>query len=322
MGLKNQILAVAAALLAIAAAATIHPSNLGAADGTYQPAENWAQLPPGTQWGVMSAVDIDSKGTIYAFQRDPSKVMLFDSKGKFLKEWGAGEFPSAHGLNILRDGSLWLTDRKIQQAMKFSPDGKLLMTIGTKGVAGDSTSKTAFDGVSQVVMAKSGDLFISDGEGPNDRVVKFTKDGKFIKFFGVNGDPPKNPAPGAPPHVAGPGELSNVHCIAMDSKGLLYVCNRANKRIEVFDQDGKYVSQLAQFGAPAAIYIGKNDMMYVAAGAPENWIAIGTTDGKVMEKIEGLNAPHGLTVDPNGSIYVAEVAGKTLLKFAKKPKTS
>jgi sugar lactone lactonase YvrE len=108
----------------------------------------------------------------------------------------------------------------------------------------------------------------------------------------------------------------------MDSKGRLYVCNRANKRIEVFDQDGKYLDHMAQFGAPAAIFISKDDMMYVAAGAPENWIKIGTTDGKVLDKIEGLNAPHGLTVDSNGAIYVAEVAGKALLKFAKKPKTS
>jgi sugar lactone lactonase YvrE len=298
----RSILAVSTALIALTASAIFYSSDVRAAESRYKQVE-WAQLPPGTQWGVMSAVDVDSQGRVFVFQREPSKVMVFDSHGKLLKTWGDNEFPAAHGLNILRDGSLWLTDRKIQQAMKFSPDGKILMTIGTKGVAGDNDSKTAFDGPSQVVMAKNGNLFVSDGEGPNTRVVKFSKDGKFIKYWGTKGD--------------GPGQLSNVHCIAMDSEGRLYVCNRANKRIEIFDQEGKYLGQLAQFGAPASIAIGKDDTLYVAAGAPEQTITIGTKDGKVLDKIEGLNAPHMLSVDSSGAIYVAQVAGKSVLKFVK-----
>jgi sugar lactone lactonase YvrE len=265
------------------------------------------------QWGVMSAVDIDSHGTIYAFKRSEpgqkagemsSMIMVIDSSGKFQRSWGQNTFMSAHGLRVLRDGFIWITDKTGDQVFKYSPDGELLMTLGKKGVAGDNNSTDALNGPSDVVMAKNGDIFVSDGESTNTRVVKFSKDGKFIKFWGTKG--------------AGPGELNLPHNIAMDSEGRLYVADRSNKRIQVFDQDGKYLDQMTQFGAPAAIFITKDDTLYVAAGAPENRVTIGTKDGKVLDRIEGLNAPHWVAVDSNGAVYVAEVAGQALLKFVKK----
>jgi sugar lactone lactonase YvrE len=302
--LRRQILAAAVSLTALAVV-TIHPANVGAADGTYQLVENWAQLPPEAQWGSMSGVDIDRNGNIYVLQRaEPSKVMVFDAQGKYLRAWGEGEFPSAHGLRVLRDGSVWITDRKLEQVLKFNPDGKLLMTIGQKGIAGDNDSKDAFNGVSDLAMAKNGDLFVADGEGANTRVVKFSKDGKFIKSWGTKG--------------SGPGELNVPHGIAVDAKGRIWVCDRSNKRLQVFDQDGKFLEQTTQFGAASSIFITKNDMMYVVDFTPENRITIGTTDGTVLEKIEGLNGPHGITVDSSGAIYVAEVNGKNVLKYVKR----
>ena len=311
--LKKQILAVIATLTAVVAFATTRPSGVRAADGTYQLVESWAQLPAGMQWGVMSAVDIDSHGTIYAFKRSEpgekagamtSLVMVIDPHGKFLRSWGEHTFMSAHGLRVLRDGFIWITDKTGDQVFKYSPDGELLMTLGKKGVAGDNNSTDALNGPSDVVMAKNGDIFVSDGESTNTRVVKFSKDGKFIKFWGTKG--------------SGPGELNLPHNIAMDSEGRLYVADRTNKRIQVFDQDGKYLDQMTQFGAPAAIFITKDDMLYVVAGAPENWLTIGTKDGKVLDRVEGLNAPHWVAVDSSGAVYVAEVAGQALLKFVKK----
>jgi hypothetical protein len=311
--LKIQILAVTVVLIALVAVATIYPSNVRAADGSYQLVENWAQLPPGMQWGVMSAVDIDSHGTIYAFKRSEpgekpeamtSMIIVLDSHGKFLRTWGEHTFSSAHGLRVLRDGFVWITDKTGDQVFKYSPDGELLMTLGKKGVAGDNDSTDALNGPSDVVIGKNGDIFVSDGESTNTRVVKFSKDGKFIKCWGTKG--------------AGPGELNLPHGIAMDSAGRLYVADRINKRIQVFDQDGKYLDQMTQFGAPAAIFITKNDTLYVAAGAPENRLTIGTKDGKVLDRIEGLNAPHWVTVDSTGTIYIAEVAGQSVLKFVKK----
>src|SRR6202795_2959941 len=146
--LKIQILAVTTVLIALMAAATSRPSKVRAADGNYQLVENWAQLPPGMQWGVMSAVDIDSHGTIYAFKRSEpgqkagemsSMVMVIEPNGKFLRSWGEHTFSSAHGLRVLRDGFIWITDKTGDQVFKFSPDGELLMTLGKKGVDRKST---------------------------------------------------------------------------------------------------------------------------------------------------------------------------------------
>jgi sugar lactone lactonase YvrE len=312
--LNKQLLAVTMVLIAIAAVATIRPSKIRAADEKYQLVENWAQLPQGMQWGVMSAVDTDSHGTIYAFKRSEpgekagamtSMIIVLSPNGKFLRTWGEHTFSSAHGLRVLRDGFVWITDKTGDQVFKFSPDGELLMTLGKKGVAGDNTSTDGtLNGPTDVALAKNGDIFVADGESTNTRVVKFSKDGKFIKYWGTKG--------------SDPGQLQTPHSIAMDSKGRLYVANRGNKRIEVFDQDGKYLNQLPQFGAPAGIFITKDDVLYVVAGAPENTLTIGTTDGKVLDKVEGLNGPHALAVDSSGAVYVAEVAGQALVKYVKK----
>jgi len=294
--------------------AKMEPSNVRAADEKYQMVENWAQLPQGMQWGVMSAVGIDPHGTIYAFKRSEpgekagamtSMVIVLDPNGKFLRSWGQNTFMSAHGLRVLTDGFIWITDKTGDQVFKFSPDGDLLMTLGKKGVAGDNNSTDGtLNGPTDVVLAKNGDIFVADGESANTRVVKFSKDGKFIKYWGTKGSEP--------------GELETPHSIAMDSKGRLYVANRGNKRIDVFDQDGKYLDQMNQFGAPAGIFITKDDILYVVAGAPENRLTVGTTDGKVLDRVEGLNGPHEMAVDSSGAVYVAEVAGQALVKFVKK----
>src|SRR5580704_6155106 len=180
--LTKRFLAITMVPIAIAAAA-IYPQGIRAADGDYQLVENWAQLPPGMQWGVMSAVDIDSHGTIYAFKRSEpgqkagemsSLVMVIAPNGKFLRSWGEHTFMSAHGLRVLRDGFIWITDKTGDQVFKYSPDGELLMTLGKKGVAGDNDSTDALNGPSDVVIGKNGDIFVSDGESTNTRVVKFS----------------------------------------------------------------------------------------------------------------------------------------------------
>ncbi|MGH9139704.1 MAG: peptidyl-alpha-hydroxyglycine alpha-amidating lyase family protein [Vicinamibacterales bacterium] len=295
---------VAAALGALALGAALRPIDARTA-GKYQLVEHWAHLPPGTQWGVMSWVSVDAQDHVYAFQRDEptSKVLVFDVNGAYLRGWGDGQFLYPHSLRVLRDGFVWLTDRKSQQLMKFTPEGKLLLAIGDKGVAGDNTSQTTFNGVSDVVMAPDGNLFVSDGEGGNTRVVKLTRDGKFITFWGSKG--------------SGPGQFGGPHCVAMDSGGRVYVCDRSNKRIQVFDQNGHYLSQMTQFGTPVSIAFDRDDVMFVAAPAPENQVTIGTTSGAVRETIEGLNAAHGIAVDSRGNIYVAESAGKAVLKYAR-----
>src|SRR5262245_31365698 len=276
-----------------------------AAENRYTRIDNWAQLPAGYAWGTMSAVAIDAKGYVYGFQRDDptSKVIVFDPQGKHVKTWGEGAFPYAHGIRALRDGGIWTTDRQAQLVLKFDADGKQLFALGRKNVAGTMESTDAFNGASDVAMGENGDIFVSDGEGQNTRIVRFSKDGTFIKTWGSKG--------------AGPGQLQTPHAIFIDGRGRVWVADRGNKRLQIFDQDGKFLDQMTQFGTPVSLFI-QGDMLYVAAPAPENRVTIGTTDGKVLETIEGLDAPHGIAVDASGAIYVAQSGGKSIVKFVKK----
>jgi peptidylamidoglycolate lyase len=281
-------------------------SGAGAPSGpTYRLVENWAQLPPGVHWGVMTAVSVDANDNVFTFQRSEptSKVMVFDAHGKYLREWGENAFTYPHGLRVLRDGLVWIADRQMQQILKYDANGRLLMSLGQKGVAGDNNSTDKFNGASDVVTASNGDIFVSDGEGGNSRVVKFSSNGTFIMAWGTKG--------------AGQGQLNTPHNIAMDSKGRLWVCDRGNKRLQLFDHDGTYLDQMRQFGTPAAIFISKDDVVFVAASEPENRVTIGTIDGNVLSTIEGLNYPHGIAVDGTGAVYVAESFGKAVLKFVR-----
>ena len=136
-------------------------------------------------------------------------IMAFDRNGKFLRAWGQGMFKTTHFLRTDHEGNVWVTDRGDHQVFKFSPEGKLLMTLGRKGVVGENESQDAFNGVADLVIAKNGDIFIADGESTNTRVVKYSKDGKFVSWWGGKGTEP--------------GKFDEPHSIAIDSRGLLYV---------------------------------------------------------------------------------------------------
>src|SRR5882672_6941153 len=156
---------VAASLLAATTAAVPQtPAPTPAGDSHYRRVDQWAQLPSGYAWGTMSAVAIDTRGNVYGFQRDDptSKVIVFDAQGKYVKTWGEGTFPYAHGMRALRDGYIWTTDRQAQVVLKFDADGKQLFALGRKGVAGNMDSTDAFNGASDVAMAENGDIFVSD----------------------------------------------------------------------------------------------------------------------------------------------------------------
>ncbi len=292
----------------------------------YRTVENWFKLPEGRTWGSTSAVDIDPKGHIWV---DP--ILEFDPSGKLLKSFGSGMFIFPHGIYCDKDGNIWITDGqgkdgKGQQVFKFSPDGKVLMTLGKAGVPGDGPD--TFDQPNDVVVAPNGDIFVSDGHNPgrgNARVIKFTKDGKFIKQWGGHG--------------SSPGQFEVPHALAFDSKGRLFVGDRANNRIQIFDQDGKFLEEWKQFGRPSGIYIDKNDILYVTDsesrdkegyGHNPDWkrgIRVGSAKtGKVTAFIpdpepnyENLatSAAEGVAADAAGNIYGAEVGPKALKKYVK-----
>ena len=273
----------------------------------YQLVENWAHFPPAVaKWGSATGVDVDSRDNVYVFQRHPEMpIIAFDKNGKFLRAWGKDMFKTTHFLRVDRENNVWVTDRGDMVAYKFNMEGDLLMTLGKKGVTGDNTSQDTFNGMADVAVAKNGDIFIADGEGPNTRVVKFSKNGKFIKWWGGKGTEP--------------GQFDQPHSIAVDSKDRVYVADRSNNRIQIFDSDGKFLNQWTNFGTPWGLFITKNDMLYVVDGTANNCLLIATTkDGKVIDRIEGLSNPTAVAVDSKGAIYVGEVNGTNVKKFVKK----
>ena len=225
--------------------------------------------------------------------------------GKEIKRWGDGLAVWPHGFRIDRNGFLWLTDGrgangKGQQVLKMTRDGQVVMRLGTAGVAGETES--TFAGPCDVAVALNGDVFVADGH-VNNRIVKFSPDGKFIKAWGSKGD--------------GPGQFNVPHTIAIDSRGRVFVGDRGNRRIEIFDQGGALLDTWTQFGRPSGILITADDTLYVGdVSEPGGGIAIGSAKtGIVRQKITGT-LPESVAVDRDGAIYAGETTtGHTIRKF-------
>ncbi|MDE3157450.1 MAG: hypothetical protein KGM92_01620 [Acidobacteriota bacterium] len=334
---------MAVAALATASALAEAPPN--SQPNPFRTVENWFKLPAGRMWGSTSAVDIDRDGTsIWVAERcganscagkmDPP-ILKFDQSGTLVKSFGGGMFVFPHGIAVDKDGNVWVTDGqgrggKGHQVFKFSPDGEVLITLGKAGVAGDGPD--TFNQPDDVAIAPNGDIFVSDGHTPamgNARVMKFTKDGKFIKQWGRHG--------------SGPGEFEVPHALAFDSRGRLFVGDRANNRIQIFDQDGNFIDQWKQFSRPSGVYIDNHDMIYVTDsestdkpgyGYNPGWrrgIRVGSAkDGSVAAfipdplsptadgKLPATSAAEGVAADAAGNVYGAEVGPKTLKKYVRK----
>ena len=328
------VYASALALLLVPQASVAPTNDL---PNPYQGGQNIFKLPEGRTWGSTSAVDIDKDGrSIWVGERcgenscaDPATgkmspldpVLKFDATGKLVTSFGADMINWPHGLFADRDGNVWVTDGrggngKGHTVIKFSSDGKVLMTLGKPGVAGDGPD--TFNVPSDVLVAPNGDIFVADGHGEktNARIVKFSKDGKFIKAWGKAGK--------------GQGEFDVPHALAMDSSGRLFVGDRSNDRIQIFDQDGKILAEWRQFGRPSGLYIDRNDILYVAdsqSGEKFNvpfrqGIRIGSVkDGKVTafitEEEPKPNMPEGVAADKDGNVFGGFTNKQTLKKFVK-----
>ena len=323
----------------------------------FQAGVDWGQLPPGRKWGSTASVTTAPDGTIWVTDRcgnsgaggttcggasaNVNPIFQFDTSGKLLKTFGAGMFVSPHKLTVDKDGYLWMADNGAHQVFKLSQDGKVLLTLGRKGVAGPGTDE--FDAPTEVAIAPNGDIFVADGHtggglaGGNARIVKFDKNGKFIKTWGRKG--------------MGAGEFDVPHTLVFDSRGRLFVGDRQNNRIEIFDQDGKFIAQWFQFGRPSGMYIDKRtDTLYVAdsesrdgrtntgqLSLPQSGygfnpgirrgIRIGSAkDGSVKSLIPdpcqypyagGSSLAEGVTIDNEGNVYGADFL-TAVRKFAKR----
>ena len=305
----------------------------------YTTTRTWGELPPGVKWAAVTAIETAPDGTIYVVHRcfenscagrSEAPILKYNAAGTLLAAFGQGLLIFPHGGTVDRDGNLWITDAgnspgKGHQIFKFSPDGKVLMTLGKAGVSGSGPD--LFDQPTDIVVAPNGDLFVTDSHrnGKNNRVMHFTKDGKFIKEWGRKG--------------TGRGELSEPHTLAIDSRGRLFVGDRENNRIVIYSQDGQVLDEWRQFGRPSGIAITADDTIYVADS--ESWgtdtgarelpgikkgIRIGSArDGRVtafIEDMESTAADHagaeGVGVDAQGNVYGGVVRRRMLERHVKK----
>ena len=328
----------------------------------YRLVEGWPTLPKamnGGRWGEVIRVHVARNGNIWVFHRcfnivPPGSatcinrgeanppILEFDPSGVLLKSFGAGLFAYPHGFTVDDDGNLWASDVNDsdtvlgmsaknaagvvmgQEVLKLSADGKVLMVLGKQGVAGNGPD--AFDRPTGVAIAPNGDVFVSDGHYPNKfgtaRVVKFSKDGQFIKTWGRKG--------------AAPGEFDEPHDIFIGgSQNRVYVADRRNLRIQVFDQDGNFIAAWHQFGQPSSVFVGKDDTIYVGASFPDptakkgelRGIVIGDArDGSLkafipdpsdLDKVVRGTSASGIAADDAGNIFAADVGTQNLRKYVK-----
>jgi DNA-binding beta-propeller fold protein YncE len=354
---------VAVAVLGGAARAQ-QPSYPKPADlpNPYKLVEGWPTLPAsmnGGRWGEVIRVHVAGDGNIWIFHRcfnvvPPGSatcinrgeanppVLQFDPSGRLLKSFGAGLFAYPHGFTIDGEGNLWASDVNDvetvlgmsaknaagvvmgQEVLKLSPDGRVLMTLGREGIGGRGPD--TFDRPTGVAIAPNGDIFVSDGHNPNKsgnaRVMKFTKDGRFIKEWGRKG--------------AAPGEFDEPHDIFIGgSQSRVYVADRRNRRIQVFDLDGNFIAAWRQFGEPSSVFVGNDDTIYVGAsfadpGAKKGelrGIVIGDVrDGSLkafipdpsdLDKVIRGTSASGIAADDMGSVFAADVGTQGLRKYVK-----
>lgn len=304
----------------------------------------------GGKWGEVIRVSLDPRGDLWVFHRcfntqpagsatcigrdDDPPILKFDPSGKLLASFGQAMFAFPHGFTVDDEGNVWATDAngretvlgmstqgRGHQVFKFSPDGRLLMTLGRAGVAGNGPD--TFDQPTGVVVAATGEIFVTDGHGRNNRVVKFSKDGRYIKAWGRTGD--------------GPGELNQPHDIALDSRGRLFVADRSNNRLSIFDQDGNFLDAWEQFGQPSAVFIAKDDAIYVSdsySNATNNpgrkrGIYVGSArDGQVTAFIPDpdlarqeeltISGASGIAADDKGTVYAADVGPHRVRKYVRR----
>ncbi|MEP6835126.1 MAG: peptidyl-alpha-hydroxyglycine alpha-amidating lyase family protein [Gemmatimonas sp.] len=356
---KSNLLLASAALLSatqlLCAQQPVQPQN--GAPNPYTTIEGWAKMPEGRTWGSTSAVDIDKDGvSIWVAERcgansclnsDLDPIMKFDSTGKMVTSFGKGMFVFPHGIHVDKDGNIWVTDGQDNlpragrggaaptaapakvighQIYKFSPSGKLLMTLGK---AGGGKGDEFFYQPNDVITTPKGEIIVVEGHSSTDsanaRIMKFDKDGKLLKTWGVK-------------KGSGVGDFDQPHALAYDSKGRLFVADRGNNRLLIYDSDMKLLDTWLQFSRISGLFIDKNDMLY-AADSESGWvnpahgdwkrgIRIGSVkDGKVIafipdpETVKPANSTssaEGIAVDARGNIYGAEVGQKALKKYVKK----
>ena len=299
--------------------------KLGSGRFTYELAVGWEKMPPGYSWREATSVGVDSKDRVYVFNRGDHPMMVFARDGNFLDSWGEGVFTQPHGVTIGPDDAIYCTDSEDHTVRKCTPDGKVLMTIGTPGKPAEAFSGRPFNRCTHAALdPKTGDIYVSDGYA-NSRVHKYSPDGKLLFSWGESG--------------TDPGEFNVVHNIATDRDGYVYVADRENHRVQVFDSSGKYEAQWNNLHRPCTLFISKAQHVYIgelgwgvrASRKVPNIgprITVMSTGGEQLARIGhmgyGLDlgqfvAPHGISLDSSDNVYLAEVSRTVMSQEGEPP---
>jgi len=282
----------------------------------YRPAEGWGRLPEGWSFVEATSVGVGADDTVYVFNRGAHPVIVFDRDGNFRRSWGEGQFSRAHGITVGPDGTLWLTDDGNHTIRQFTPEGKLLLTIGDPDKPATLQSGKPFNRPTHVAICpKTGDIYISDGYG-NSRVHKYDPRGRHLFAWGEPG--------------TDPGCFNIPHNIATDAAGLVYVADRENHRVQIFDGRGQYLAQWTNLHRPCGLGFDARHGDIFFVGELPSALAINATVPHVGARVSMLGikgdligriggpfagekpgefvAPHGCAVDSRGDLYVAEVS--------------
>jgi len=288
--------------------------KVGSDEYAYELVEDFAKLPEGESFGLISRLTTDSQGHLYVFQRKDPAVLVFDPDGNFLKSWGTGEFKRPHGFKIV-DDLVYTTDQLDNVAMIYTLDGKLVKQLGTRGQHSDTGCEDwhtlplraagPFNHPTEMMPGPSGDLYVTDGYR-NSRVHRFSKDGELIQSWGQPGN-------------SAPGEFHLPHTMAISPDGTLYVSDRANARVQMFTPDGKFIGMWTGMGGPNDIARDKNGIFYLleqATATSKPSVSVRDGNGAVLTRWEMPHA-HGMGIDSSGNIYVGRTKELRVDKYAR-----
>ena len=323
------------ALTAAIATATVLAAQAGsnAMSNPYRVLDGWASLPEGVEWGGVIGLIPDGEGGVWIQHRSEPPIIHFDGTGAVVGSFGEGMFVMAHGFCRDHDGNFWAGDSgpfrddprtagRGYQFFKFSPDGELLLTLGQAGVS--RAGRDTFVAPTACVVAPNGDIIIADGHVPRpatsqqdgDRIIRFTADGELVDAWGQHG--------------SGPGEFDGPHALAFDSQGRLFVADRSNNRVQIFDGNMRVIDEWRHFGRPSGLAILTDDSLFVADSESsrvidgvlrnpgwKNGIRFGSArDGSLLGFIDGTD-PEGLAVDELGNVLAGLTSTPMLQKWVR-----
>ncbi len=313
---------------AIRSKQTPSTTTMGSGEFLYQVEEDWGKLPDGWRYIEVAAVGVDSKDWVYVFNRSEHPMIVFDRDGSFLQSWGEGVFSRPHGLTVGSDDALYCTDDLDHTVKKCTVDGEVLLTLGSSGTPSGFHSELPFNRCTNVAVSSlTNEIYVADGYC-NARVHKYSEDGRLLFSWGESGTEL--------------GQFNIVHNIRTDRDGYVYVADRDNHRVQIFDPNGKFETQWVNMARPCGLFIGNapQQLCYVGELGAALWpndgapglgprISVFSLDGKPQARLgdDGPGeepryflAPHGLAVDSAGDIYVAEVSWSLTGKFLDPPR--